>query len=556
MLFHIETISSLAKILCRPEKNWNTIRHLTALRGERISFQIAVKAHTSYFALCKPVKGSPFADKMKIRFVGNVPALIPASPSDPQAFATTPGVFPDPLYEQGLFTKLTIGNWHGFFVQVEIPRDAKPGKYRLQLAVEGSWDYPVVNGERQEVTLDLTVNRAEMPVTQSARFTNWFYADSIMKQHKVECWSEAHWQLLEAYMRNFTAHGSNMLLTPLWTVPLDVEVGAHRPHCQLLKIREKGGVYHFDFGLLDRWIETAQRSGVETFEMVHAFSQWGAKSAPCILIENEQGVTEERFGWDVPACDPSYAEFLRQLMQNLLPYLRNKGLQDKVYFHISDEPSLKSNYSKAAEIFQPLVEEFPVIDALSNVEFFQTGAVKIPVPSVQSFRKFLQEDIKERWVYFCGNPSGYLPARAFGTPSLRNRILGLLMYFYDLNGGFLHWGYNAYFTQLSRTFDINVYLDPCWGTVADAGNAFLVYPGDDGPVDSLRHEVFFEAVQDYRAMRLLESRIGREKVIRLIHSTMPKKTPFDISWYLMDNAWYLRLRDKINKALDRTEEDA
>lgn len=34
-----------------------------------------------------------------------------------------------------------------------------------------------------------------------------------------------------------------------------------------------------------------------------------------------------------------------------------------------------------------------------------------------------------------------MPGRQFGLPSLRNRVLGILLYVYDC-AGFLQWGYN------------------------------------------------------------------------------------------------------------------
>lgn len=83
--------------------------------------------------------------------------------------------------------------------------------------------------------------------------------------------------------------------------------------------------------------------------------------------------------------------------------------------------------------------------------------------------------------------------------------MGLLMYKYDIYG-FLHWGYNFWYSQYS----IDQQLDPFKSTDSGrgflSGDAFMVYPGKKGPVDSIRNEVMFEGIQDLRALRKLESK--------------------------------------------------
>jgi hypothetical protein len=68
--------------------------------------------------------------------------------------------------------------------------------------------------------------------------------------------------------------------------------------------------------------------------------------------------------------------------------------------------------------------------------------------------------------------------------------------------GFLHWGYNYWYQRQTTTL-----IDPV--QVADAmawpnwgyGDPFVVYPGPDGPIDSIRWEVFAESLQDYALLQ-------------------------------------------------------
>ena len=128
-------------------------------------------------------------------------------------------------------------------------------------------------------------------------------------------------------------------------------------------------------------------------------------------------------------------------------------------------------------------------------------------------------------------------------PSYRNRIMGVQMYKYD-SKGFLQWGYNFYYGKLS-THPINPYLVNDADGAFPAGDAFSVYPGPQGALPSLRLKVFLEAIQDLRALKLLESAVGKEEVLKLVES----EGPVDVFHYPADSQYLLRLRETINQKI-------
>ena len=74
----------------------------------------------------------------------------------------------------------------------------------------------------------------------------------------------------------------------------------------------------------------------------------------------------------------------------------------------------------------------------------------------------------------------------------------------------------------------------------------MVYPGKDGnPVDSLHYEVFFHGLQDLQALRLLESKIGREKTVALLDKLSPGGV-MTMEEYPRGEEAFLNLRKKIN----------
>lgn len=181
-------------------------------------------------------------------------------------------------------------------------------------------------------------------------------------------------------------------------------------------------------------------------------------SAPKIVAEVD-GREKRIFGWDVKSDSKEYTEFLDAFLPLFTAYLKKNKLQDKVYFHCSDEPVLEhlESYGKAVAIMHKHLKGFKIMDALSNVDFYKKGLVSIPVPSETHLEEFIAAGMKERWTYYCCGPTVTYSNRFIHMPSSRNRIMGTQMYYYGVEG-FLHWGFNFYFSRFPviRSILINV----------------------------------------------------------------------------------------------------
>lgn len=558
MFFECKVLSSLEKVFCR--KEWTPSgsglpteqNRFAGAGGEVVSFQLALRAEEN-FHLTFHAEGV-LAEFLEFREVGLVPCEKPADPVDPFVITSEPGIFPDPLQPIRKAVRIGAGNWHSVWVTVRIPRKFAPGVYPVNIRIDTVELLKCPWKSGVEVHLSQTVFLEVLPFAlppQKLISVNWFYADCIAEYYGLKPWSEAFWRMLGKYFRNMAEHGNNILYTPLWTVPLDTAIDGERPTVQLLKITLSRGKYSFDFSLLKRWIELARKNGIEQFEMSHAFTQWGAKHAPKIFV-NVNGKEVRKFGWDTDAMSSEYTGFLGALLPELTAFLRKMKLSGKCFFHISDEPSLEvlEDYRKASALFGKYLddEEFPVIDALSNVEFFREGLLRRPVPCTSHVHHFALEKVRQRWCYYCGNWSPDLPNRSYGMPSVRNRVLGLLLYLYKMDG-FLHWGYNFWFSQYSADWHLDPWKDTTAGRAFCGGNSFNVYPGEDGPVDSIHYEVYREALQDLRLFQLLEEKIGREKCVALLQQGVPY--PIEMSHYPHSNEWLLEVRNRAIEELKK-----
>ena len=128
----------------------------------------------------------------------------------------------------------------------------------------------------------------------------------------------------------------------------------------------------------------------------HAWED-GTADAGVAVCDTVNGKYKRIFGWDTTVADGVYPEFLKIFVPAVVAELKAMGIADKCYFHVSDEPGMDhlEAYKTAKSIIAPYLEGFKIIDALSKIDFYRTGAVAHPIPCTNHIEPFLAEDLKE-----------------------------------------------------------------------------------------------------------------------------------------------------------------
>ncbi|MBR4864852.1 MAG: DUF4091 domain-containing protein [Oscillospiraceae bacterium] len=508
----LKQVSSLEKIRPGGIGTVDGLEEALVLGGQSFSYQIALQT-PDRVELSARVE-SPVADWVKLHNVVNVVMDVACySSADDDYITKEPGIMPDMLLPlEGKDALVHLTNQAGaLWVQVQVPENTPAGRYPITVKLHAATLKEEMDAE---TTLVLEVLGQNLPA-QKTRFTQWFYVDCIADVHKTPIYSEEHWALIEKYIALARSLGLTMLLTPVITPPLDTAVGTHRPNVQLVKMEKKGDTYHFDFTLLQRWVALCQKYGFREFEMSHLFSQWGLSATPNIWV-TEDGEEKLMFGWHVPAKSEAYRDFLGQFLPALIAWLKEKGIKEHTWFHISDEPHAEhiENYSYAKELIVPLIDGCTTMDALSDYDFYERGLVEIPVTKNDRIEPFLAHKLPRQWVYYCCSQNQLVGNRYLAQPSYRNRILGLQIYKFGCEG-FLHWGFNFYNSRRSLK-NINPFMYTGGDQGFPSGDPFSVYPVEGGVVPSLRAVIFREALADIEICRLLESYIGKEAVVAMI----------------------------------------
>ncbi|HOX55896.1 MAG TPA: DUF4091 domain-containing protein [Candidatus Paceibacterota bacterium] len=469
---------------------------LLAARNGRIAFQACLQNRRVHplTVECSVSGGEDL--KPQVRRVGYVPLLHytpDTEPAELDGFGLLPGLVPDPLFPE---IKATVAPWENqsFWITLTIPADTKPGVRELKV------HYTFHNGT-QHAGLPVRLEIAPLVIQPRRGFDviHWWRGEAIWDYYQTGMFDEKWWELTRAYMTNMLAHGSDVVYVPLF---FNRRETFRRP-CQLLTVNStKPDVYEFDWAQAKRFTDMARSVGFRKFEWPHLWIYWGVEN-PIRAYTQRDGKWVMLWPPDTKATSDIYLAFLKQFLPAFHRFLEKENILADSYFHLSDEPSggqHVENYKRARKVLRELAPWMKVMDALSDVEYGRQGLTDIPIPIVSSAQAYIDEKIPH-WVYYCCAPHGPWLNRFLDTPLPKVRMSGWL--FYRLGAqGFLHWGYN-YWHKIEQEAITDPFTDAsaaAWPGIP-YGDPFMVYPGEKGPIDSIRWEVFAESLQDYAMLQ-------------------------------------------------------
>jgi hypothetical protein len=496
----IET--SLHRVFPNSPTGANSNLNLLAARNQKLSFQACLRNGTAarLHVECKVEENSDL--QVRVRRVGYVPTphrTTDVDISEGDGVPYIPGMVPDPLFPE---QSADVGPWENqsFWISVTVPAKVEPGPRQIKVVLTSLNPKTKEKAVVGELTANLDVRSFTVGARHDFPVTHWWHADALYDYYKTEPFSEKWWEQAELYLKDMTAHGSNVIMVPIFHTRREI---VPRPP-QLLGVTEPSpGKYEFDFTEVKRFIEMGKRSGMEYFEFPHLWLYWGVKN-PVHVYRRDGDKWSLLWPTESDATTGVFRTFLEQYLPALRKFLDEEGLPaDRTFFHVSDEPGSGEqfeNYKRARLLLKQLAPWMKVMDALSDVEYGKQGVTDIPVPILPSAQKYIAAGIPH-WVYFCTGPRGNYLNRLFDTPLAKIRMSGWL--FYRLHAtGFLHWGYNYWYKMDTQDLE-DVFQEGAGGAWPGIpyGDPFEVYPGANGPIDSVRWEVFGESLQDYAILQ-------------------------------------------------------
>lgn len=514
-----------------------------SLCGETVNFQIVFNNQmdgTIKFA--KLDIKSEIKDKVRIWVEDLVPlTTFPDTPMDDYYSTTEAGLVPDLLRELTPTDFCLYKNTNKVcFISIDT-NGLSAGEYDVDFVL---YDDTRVYCEKkyQLKVMDGVLEKSELTLT------NWMHYDCISDYFGVEVFSDEFYSIFDRYLKEYVDIGYTMIYTPLFTPPLDTYVGGERKTVQLIDIKEVDGNYVFNFVKLEKFITFCLQHGIKYFEFSHLFTQWGGKACPKILCE-VNGENKKIFGWETPADSEEYKRFLDAFLPELVNFVKSKGLVDKCYFHLTDEPRAESTaaYAKCREIVKKHIGKIKILDAISEYEFLGKGLVDIAVPIISAYGEFREKYKGDLMVYYCCGPTdNYYTNRLLYMPLQRIRVLGLQLYLNEAKG-FLHWGFNFYNTALSYSA-IDPYKETDAGGMFPSGDAFIVYPNrqNNGVRSTLRAKAIKRSFEDYRLLKTLDNIKGKAFVMNLLEQEGVK----GFSVYPKSSFWQTDFFEKVRDIIE------
>lgn len=463
---------------------------MDAARGEYASFQVVVRADQSITHLRAAV--SPFAmgdhsfAARHPRFVGYVPVDRPTQKPARDQLRPVPADYPDPLLEV-TSTDVAAGQAQPVWITVKVPENVPPGEYRATVGIVGTMDGKTVQAKQ---ALALRVYGATITKTR-LWVTEWFGVNSAHLKIHPEKNSDAYYELLRKFARNMAEHRHNVaLISPTGRARFGVDAS---------------GNLTVDFSEFDRWVQIFIEEGViGRIEGGHIGWRSNGWLSPFVVetyhVENGKAVSS-----NVDPSSPEADAFYQWYFPKLVEHLREKGWLDRYVQHLADEPipTNIASYTAMARLARKYAPELRIIEACHTKDL--VGSMDIWVPQLN----YLQQDFahyqerqhagEEVWFYTCVYPQGEYANRFIELPLMKTRLLHWINFRYGITG-YLHWGYNQWtqddpFTHTTRPHNGPPYLP--------AGDPWIVYPGDDGPLDSIRFEAMRDGIDDHELLSQL-----------------------------------------------------
>lgn len=426
------------------------------------------------------------------------------------------------------------GRTEGFVVLIDVPPDALVGRWCQRLRITAG-DQSITCQTR------LNIQAVNLPAQDSLRLVNWLRVDRLAWQYPdVKPWSDEHWRIIQQALALLKNAGQNIVYLPI------IENSGNLIDAW----QDENKTYHFNFDRFDKMAQMALELGYTHLLGAHV---GGKKKIPhgddisCDLREpllhiRIPGIGGYELGPQMPACDPEARRYLTAFFTALRQHLQEKGWLDIYMQNIGDEPfqAVSESYCRTTEFIRDIFPGVPLIDAAST--HGAAHVLDIPVPEIdyleiyKSFYDRLISRGKEVWLYVCCCPADHWPNRFLDFHLNRGAMLPWFCFHYDTNG-FLHWGAAQWQKDTSPFQDSGF-----------QGDGFVLYPGPQGPVGSMRLLAQQLGVQDHQLLSLLahSSAQGRGEAKAICQQLIRSPADYDYHCVAVQAA-----RDRLLQAVSR-----
>ena len=382
-----------------------------------------------------------------------------------------------PLNSKSIITKTKFSLIN---IKIQIEKDLIVKNHKLNFKIS-------INGKEYNLKLKINIYDTLIPNLDSSNFfyTNWFNLSKMEEYHNLDRWSTEWYSMLDKYAKIMASGRQNCVKIPGELINL------------------KNGEIFLDEEKMISFVNVFLKYGFKYFESPHLLGRgknddWGNPEL-ITKLRNVGYYTEE---------GKNEIEIITKKIKN---FTEKYNLTTQWLQHIADEPTSVNAkcYSDVSMQIKKIYPKIKIMEATNTRESLG-NAIDIWCPIINDFQEnedFFRsrEKLGEKvLVYTCLVPGGKWLNRTLDMEKIRQVYFGWGGSKYNTMG-YLHWGLNQY---KADPFNQSVIKHPSPvagpNNFLPAGDTHVIYPGEEGPLSSLRFEAHRIGCEDYELLEMLK----------------------------------------------------
>lgn len=371
------------------------------------------------------------------------------------------------------------------WLNVWVPADARPGKYKGTLTVSGK------NFEAMKLPFEIEVVNRTLPEPQKWAFhlDLWQNPYAVARYYQVPLWSKEHFDAMRPIMKMLANVGQRAITASIMHKPWAGQTEDHYDS-MIFRMKKLDGTWVYDYTVFDKWVEFMMNEvGIKDLISCYTMIPWALS-----FDYFDQATNRVQFIKAAPG-EEAYAEYWGTFLKDFSRHLREKGWFEKTAISMDERPM--EAMREAIKVIKAADPEFKITLAGNYHEEIQGDLYYLSIPYGNQFPEEVKAERERKGqistVYTCCTeafPNTFTfsePAEAAWT------VLHAVAGGYD---GYLRWAVNSWPMDPLR--------DSRFRTWA-AGDTYSIYPG---PRSSIRFERLVEGLQDCEKIHILREELA------------------------------------------------
>lgn len=391
------------------------------------------------------------------------------------------------------------------WLNVWVPADARPGKYKGTLTVSGK------NFEAMKLPFEIEVVNRTLPEPQKWAFhlDLWQNPYAVARYYQVPLWSKEHFDAMRPIMKMLANVGQRAITASIMHKPWAGQTEDHYDS-MIFRMKKLDGTWVYDYTVFDKWVEFMMNEvGIKDLISCYTMIPWALS-----FDYFDQATNRVQFIKAAPG-EEAYAEYWGTFLKDFSRHLREKGWFEKTAISMDERPM--ETMREAIKVIKAADPEFKITLAGNYHEEIQGDLYYLSIPYGNQFPEEVKAERERKGqistVYTCCTeafPNTFTfsePAEAAWT------VLHAVAGGYD---GYLRWAVNSWPMDPLR--------DSRFRTWA-AGDTYSIYPGSRS---SIRFERLVEGLQACEKIHILREELaakGANGKLKKLNAKLSEFTP-------------------------------